>query len=90
MKIKTLIIGAVICLSGCASTIMQVPKFPSIPPELAVQCADLKVMPADTTQLSDVVQTVAANYALYHECNAKVSAWALWYADQQAIFEKLK
>ena len=77
-----------VMLAGCSSVPIA-PKFPEIPPELMVECTDLKET-EPTTKLSDVVKVVAENYGRYHECRIKAEVWTEWYKTQKQIFESVK
>ena len=55
-----------------------------------VACPDLKTIPIGTTQLSVVVDTVAANYSQYQLCQTKTNTWVEWYNEQKKIFEDVK
>jgi hypothetical protein len=55
-----------------------------------VACPDLQTIPAGTTQLSVVVETVTANYGQYQLCQTKTNTWIDWYNKQKDIFESVK
>ena len=76
-------------LSACVSVPVE-RKFPKAPDELMAACPDLQTIPAETTQLSVVVDTVAANYGQYQLCQAKTNTWVDWYNKQKDIFESVK
>jgi hypothetical protein len=86
---KLLIAILALTLSACVSVPVE-RKFPRAPEELMVACPDLQAIPAGTTQLSVVVDTVVANYGQYQLCQAKTNTWVDWYNKQKDIFESVK
>jgi hypothetical protein len=76
-------------LTACVSVPIE-RKFPKAPDELMANCAELQTIPADTTQLSVVVETIVANYGQYQWCQTKTNTWINWYNDQKKIFESVK
>jgi hypothetical protein len=77
-------------LTGCSTLIPVKQPFPPFPNELAVECPDLKQLPADTKKLSDVVSNVSENYGTYYECQARKEAWVEWYKAQKQIHDGVK
>lgn len=77
-------------LSGCSTLVPVKQSFPELPSELAVECPNLKQLPADTKKLSDVVSNVSENYGTYYECQARKEAWVEWYKAQRQIFDGVK
>jgi starvation-inducible outer membrane lipoprotein len=86
---KLLIIALALSLSACVSVPVE-RKFPKAPEELTTACTDLQPIPAGTTQLSVVVETVVANYGQYQLCQTKTSIWIDWYNEQKKIFDSVK
>jgi hypothetical protein len=86
---KLLIATLALTLSACVSVPVE-RKFPKAPDELMVSCPDLQTIPAGTTQLSVVVEAVAANYGQYQLCQTKTSTWVEWYNEQKKIFDSVK
>lgn len=85
---KTLLsIAALLVLAGCVSVPVE-RKFPETPPSLKQQCPDLKLVPSNTTKLSDVLTVVTTNYTQYNECQITVESWNEWYNIQKKIFEQ--
>jgi hypothetical protein len=76
-------------LTACVSVPVE-RKFPKAPDELMANCAELQTIPANTTQLSVVVETIVANYGQYQWCQTKTNTWINWYNDQKKIFESVK
>ena len=86
---KLLIAMVALSLSACVSVPVE-RKFPKVPDELMTACAELQTIPADTTQLSVVIETVVANYGQYRWCQAKTDTWIDWYKEQKKIFDSIK
>lgn len=79
-----------IILTGCATSVPIVPKWPAVPKALLEECPDLKTVDPKNDKLSAIVDTVADNYNEYYGCKDKVSDWASWYKQQQDIFNSIK
>jgi hypothetical protein len=88
MKLLIAVITA-FTLTACVSVPVE-RKFPKAPDELMANCAELQTIPANTTQLSVVVETIVANYGQYQWCQTKTNTWINWYNDQKKIFESVK
>lgn len=86
---KLLIIAVALSLSACVSVPVE-RTFPKAPEEITVACPDLQTVPAGTTQLSIVLETIIANYGQYQLCQAKSDTWIQWYNEQKKIFESVK
>jgi hypothetical protein len=86
---KLLIAIVALGLSACVSVPVE-RKFPKPPDELMSACAELQTVPAGTTQLSLVVETVVANYGQYQWCQTKTNTWIDWYNRQKEIFDSVK
>ena len=89
MKKIALLISAII-LTGCATNVPIVPKWPAVPAELLEACPDLKTVDPKNDKLSTIVDTVADNYKEYYECKDNVDSWIMWYKGQQEIWKTLK
>jgi hypothetical protein len=89
MKLLALLISAVL-LTGCATSVPVVPKWPEVPKELLVACPDLKTVDPANDKLSAIVDTVADNYQEYYKCKDNVDSWIMWYNGQQEIWKTLK
>jgi hypothetical protein len=76
-------------LSGCATNIPVVMKFPEAPAVMMEKCPELKLL-EDNAKLSDVAKTVTINYTTYYECALRVESWIGWYQAQKVIFESVK
>jgi hypothetical protein len=90
MKYLAALLPLLLC--GCfATTPVSVHQpWPEAPEELKSVCADLQKVPDDTEKLSDVLNTVTDNYALYKECKIKNDNWIEWYNTQKKIYESVK
>jgi starvation-inducible outer membrane lipoprotein len=87
---KLLIIALALVLSGCATTVPVVAKFPQAPGTIVQEpCVELKKL-NDDAKLSDVAKTIAVNYSEYYMCAVKLEAWQRWYLEQKAIYEGLR
>jgi hypothetical protein len=87
MIILAIVIMFVLAISGCATAVPVVAKFPEPPGRLITQrCPDLQKL-NDEARLSDISKTVAQNYSLYYECAVKTDAWIEWYNVQKILFE---
>lgn len=85
---KHIMIGLVVVLSGCTSTVVPlIPKFPEPPGELLTSCPDLKELAADTDRLSMILSVVSENYGQYHQCRLKNDTWREWYQAQRRIWD---
>jgi len=76
-------------LSGCATNIPVVMKFPEAPAVMMEKCPELKLL-ENNAKLSDVAKTVTINYTTYYECALRVESWIGWYQAQKVIFESVK
>lgn len=79
-------------LVGCATQgVPIVPKFPDVPKDLITECTDLRQLdPTQIKELSQVLQSVTANYSQYYDCKVKVDNWIEWYNSQKQIFDSIK
>jgi len=87
---KKIIIISIFFLTGCSTLFPSSIKLEELPASLSTSCPDLKLVDQNTDKLSEVVTTVADNYALYHSCRTKVNGLQEWYTKQKTIINKLK
>lgn len=87
---KLLLVCAIFALTGCATPVPVVMKFPVVPPELLKTCPDLKTLDPETKKLSDVINVVVDNYGTYYDCKSNVDDWIEWYNSQKKIYESVK
>ena len=81
---------SVLILSGCATSVPVVPKWPDVPKDLLEACPDLKTVDSSNDKLSTIVETVTDNYQEYYKCKDKVNDWATWYNGQKELWKTLK
>lgn len=84
---KFVAIAVLLVMTGCAAPVKR--EFPAIPPNLEKPCSSLLQVPK-TTKLSEVLEVVSENYALYRECQIKNETWLDWYQKQKKIFDSVK
>jgi len=74
----------VLLLTGCLKDTVPIKQvWPTVPKELLEACPDLKQMDPKVNKLSDIIDVVSDNYALYYDCKVKVDDWIVWYNGQQ-------
>ena len=77
----------ILLLAGCLSDPVPIKQvWPTVPKELLEACPDLKQVDPKVDKLSDIIDVVSDNYALYYDCKAKVDDWIVWYNGQQKIY----
>jgi hypothetical protein len=77
-------------LPGCSTTVPLKVKFPQVPQQMMEPAPELKPVPADKKQFSDLLENVNDNYGTYYEIREKYNAWIEWYTIQKRIFEEVK
>jgi len=77
-------------LTGCASSVAVKMSFPDVPVDLKTSCPDLTQVDANTTKLSEIIDTVASNYSQYYLCKDRVDNWIDWYNTQKKISDSVK
>jgi hypothetical protein len=87
---RLLILGLLLSLTACSTTVPVKRTFPGVPEELLAECPDLKEVPEGTTELSKTLDVVVQNYGQYKECQIKVDLWINWYEKQKQIFDSVK
>lgn len=86
---KILLLALAILLSGCQTLIVD-REFPKVNIEMMVPCKDNLVLIPENAKASEVLDVIAQNYTLYHECRIKYNEWIRWYVDQKKNFEEVK
>jgi hypothetical protein len=86
---KRLILITTLVITGCASTVPIIEKFPDVPKDMLIACPDLDQIP-ETNKLSEVLPVVADNYGQYYTCKDTVDSWIDWYNTQKKIFDNIK
>lgn len=51
---------------------------------------ELKPVPADKREFSDLLENVNENYGTYYDVRERFNAWIEWYKTQKEIFESVK
>jgi hypothetical protein len=88
MRNKILLLSVTL-LAGCATKVPVAMKFPAVPEQLLITCAELEKIPPTEEQLSELAKVVTKNYGHHHECRAKVDAWIDWYKKQKEIHDSV-
>ena len=76
-------------LVGCETVPVQ-PVYPELPVELQKECSELHTIEGTSTTLSVLMETVAKNYNLYHQCSAQTSALIEWQRRQLELINSKK
>lgn len=85
---RSLLVLSLVLLTGCATSVPVVPKFPDVPDTLLIPCTALEQLP-EQTKLSEVDKVVARNYATYYQCAVNNDGWIDWYNSQKKIFNNI-
>jgi hypothetical protein len=85
---RSLLVLSLVLLTGCATSVPVVPKFPDVPDTLLIPCPALEQLP-EQTKLSEVDKVVARNYATYYQCAVNNDGWIDWYNSQKKIFNNI-
>ena len=51
---------------------------------------ELKPVPADKKEFTDLLENVNENYGQYYDVREKYNAWIEWYNTQKRIYEDVK
>jgi hypothetical protein len=86
---KRIILSLTLLLSGCGTVLPVVPSLPVLPQKLAEPCPALQKL-NDDAKLSDVSQTVHANYMMYYKCAIRHDMIVEWYNIHKQIFDDIK
>ena len=90
MRNNLTLIGIVLLLTGCATSVPVTMSFPQAPAALTKPCEQLLPLATDKKELSDLLDNANENYSKHHECAAKFKGWQEWYDTQKKIFEDVK
>jgi hypothetical protein len=85
---KIIALISILVLSGCSTTVPVKQPWPELPSEFPKECRELKLLEGDKVTLSKLMETVAANYGIYHECALHYRSTVEWYNKQRDIFNK--
>ena len=77
-------------LPGCSTTVPLKANFPEVPTQLMEPAPELKPVPADKKEFSDLLENVNENYGTYYDVRERFNAWIEWYKTQKEIFESVK
>lgn len=78
-------------LTGCASQPVPVKRnFPEAPMELMQPAPELKPLPADTRDLSVLIDNANENYTSYRVLREWYEAWQQWYREQRTNWDTVK
>lgn len=84
---KYILIPLLAVLTGCSTTVPVTNKFPEVPTRLLQVCPSLTIV-KDDAKLSELTNTITANYQTYYGCSNTVEGWINWYNTQRSIFDK--
>jgi hypothetical protein len=77
-------------LTACQS-IKPWPDFPPAEESLMKECKDLnRLSESESVSITQLMESVVNNYALYHQCANKVSNWQSWYTKQKQVYDDAK
>lgn len=77
-------------LPGCSTTVPLKINFPEVPSQLMEPAPELKPVPADKKEFSDLLENVNENYGTYYDVRERFNAWIEWYKTQKRIYEDVK
>ena len=77
-------------LAGCSTPVPVQRHFPQAPAELLQPAPALKPLPANTTELSVLIDNANENYSTYRVLREHYEAWQQWYQEQRANFDTVK
>ena len=75
-------------LTGC-QTVPDTQTMPSIPADFPSKCKELILLEGNKVALSKLMETVATNYGIYHECALHYENLHSWYTKQRDVFNKV-
>ena len=78
------------CLTGCATSVPVIARFPDVPTQLLEKCPQLQKINKEQVSIVDLTGTVVGNYTTYYECAVKSDSWIEWYNTQKKIYESVK
>lgn len=82
-----LLLLSLLFLTACTTAPVS-QKMPEMPQDLAEKCRPLLLLEGQTTTLSKLMETVATNYTLRHECATQVDMLQKWYAKEKKAFDE--
>jgi len=87
---KAALIILLLLLAGCSTPVPVQRHFPQAPAELLQPAPALKPLPANTTELSVLIDNANENYSTYRVLREHYEAWQQWYQEQRANFDTVK
>lgn len=87
---KAALIILLLLLAGCSTSVPVQRHFPEAPAELLQPAPALKPLPANTTELSALIDNANENYSTYRVLREHYEAWQQWYQEQRANFDTVK
>ena len=86
----SMLIAVLTILPGCSTTVPLKANFPEVPSQLMEPAPELKPVPADKREFSDLLENVNENYGTYYDVRERFNAWIEWYNSQKRIYEDIK
>ena len=91
ITVQTLMLFVVLTiLPGCSTTVPLKINFPEVPSQLMEKAPELKPVPADKKEFTDLLENVNENYGTYYDVRERFNAWIEWYNTQKRIFESIE
>lgn len=87
---KNTLIIFMLLLAGCSTPVPVQRHFPEAPAELLQPAPTLKPLPANTTELSVLIDNANDNYSSFRVLREHYEAWQQWYQEQRANFDQVK
>ena len=87
---KAALIILLLLLAACSTPVPVQRHFPQAPAELLQPAPALKPLPANTTELSVLIDNANENYSTYRVLREHYEAWQQWYQEQRANFDSVK
>ena len=85
------VVVMLLVLTGCATQPVPVKRnFPEAPIELMQPAPELKPLPADTRELSVLLDNANENYTSYRVLREWYEAWQQWYREQRTNWDTVK
>lgn len=79
-----------IFLSACSTTVPVKRTFPEADPFMLEPATELKLLPADTTDLDKLISNSTENYGEYRKLVKRYEMWQEWYKKQKENFDSVK
>ena len=79
-----------IFLGACSTTVPVKRTFPEADPFMLEPATELKLLPADTTDLDKLISNSTENYGEYRKLVKRYEMWQEWYKKQKENFDSVK